>query len=99
MIVTNPNPKFNRTLVAMMREHLRLQADVRSLASILIYAETENHLPTEGWLATLKGLRQTPEYRSISEQYEPLFLSAEQAADLAECQQLLATMPKSEFPN
>jgi hypothetical protein len=94
-----PNPKLGRTLVALMREHLRLQADLRSLAAILAYAETENHLPSEGWLATLKVMRQTPEYRTISEQYEPLFLSAEQAADLAECQQLLATMPKSQFPN
>jgi hypothetical protein len=86
-------PNRGRNLIALIREYSRLEAEAKSLASILRYVEAEGHLPTEGWLASLEEMRKTPEYRSISEQYEPLLLRAEQAADLAEVESLLEKMP------
>ena len=93
------NPEQSRKFIELLREHMVLQAEVRSLASILTYVETQGHLPIEGWLATLKEMRQTPEYRKISEQYEPLFARVEQAADVTEALQLIETMPSAQILN
>ena len=97
--MANLKPEFGRQLAALMRDYLRLQADARSLASILTYVDTQHELPVGGWLATLKAMRETPEYRKIAEQYEPQFRAVEDAADVEECQQLLATMPPTQYPN
>jgi hypothetical protein len=91
-------PEFGRQFAALLREHLRLQADIRSLASMLKHAEA-SEVPPYGWLDALKALRETPAYRSISEQYEPQFHAIEDAADGEECLKLLATMPPTRLPN
>lgn len=95
----NMNPEQSRKFIELLREHMMLRAEVRSLASILTYVETQGHLPIEDWLATLKEMRQTPEYRNISEQYESLFARVEQAADVNEAVRLLETMPSAQIPN
>jgi hypothetical protein len=92
-------PDFGRQLVALIREHSQLQAEVRTLASILEYVEKEGHLPEEGWLATLKPMRETPACRNISEQSERLLLQIEQAADVREVEQILSTIPPSKYIN
>jgi hypothetical protein len=71
-------------LIGLIRDYCRLEAEVQALASILKYVESQGHLPEGGWLATLEEMRTTPEYRSVSEQYEPLLRRAERSADLAE---------------
>ena len=76
-----------------------MQAEVRSLAAILEYVRTQGELPPEGWLESLKAMRQTPQYRSIAEQYEPLFRAVEDAADVEQCERLLQTMPPTQIPN
>ncbi len=93
------NPEKLRKLLQLLRAYTQLQAEYSSLASILTYVETQGHLPTEGWLATLKEMRLTPEYRRISEQYESLFLRAEQSLDVNEAEQLIATMPSAQILN
>ena len=92
------NPEFPRKLVALMREHLRLQADLRTLASILTVAEMQERPPYE-WLEALKLMREQPEYQNIAQEHEQLFRSVENAADVEECQRLLETMPSTQFPN
>ena len=95
----NMNPEQSRKFIELLRENMMLRAEVWSLASILTYVETQGHLPIEGWLATLKEMRRTPEYRNISEQYESLFARVEQAADVNEAVRLLETMPSAQIPN
>ena len=92
-------PNRGRNLIALIREYARLEAEVKSLASVLNYVETEGHLPIEGWLATLKDMRETPQYRTISERYEPLLLHAEQTVDLAEVESLLEKLPTARILN
>ncbi len=88
-----PTPDKLRKLLELLRDYCRLAAEVRSLGSILRYVDTQGCLPPEGWVTSLEAMRLTPEYRSISEQYEPLFLRAEQSLDVTEVEHLLATMP------
>jgi hypothetical protein len=71
-------------LIELIRDYCRLEAEVKALASILECVESRGGLPKGGWRATLEKMRRTPEYRSVSEQYEPLLLRAERSADLAE---------------
>jgi hypothetical protein len=92
------NPEQSRKFVELVRDYLLLQAEVRSLASILLAAEKANIAPV-GWLEDLKVLRQTPEYRSIAEQSEPLFARILAAADEKEVDQLLQSTPKARIPN
>jgi hypothetical protein len=86
-------PDKLRKLLELLRDYSRLQAEVQSLAAILKYVEDQGCLPSDGWLASLKAMRETPQYRSIAEQHEPLFLRAEQSLDVNEVEHLLETMP------
>jgi hypothetical protein len=90
---------FARAFVNVLRELSRLQADNRSLASILQYVETQGHLPVEGWLATLKAMRETPQYKTISEEHEEMFRRVEEFADIRELQELLAKLPPTKYEN
>lgn len=92
------NPDQARNVVKIVREQLRLQADLRSLASILTYAESSNQ-PPHDWLQALKLTRETPEYRRIADELEPLLVRIETAADEKEVELLLASIPPTQFPN
>jgi len=52
-----------------------------------------------GWLDSLKEMRQSPEYRNISERNHGLFARIETATDVAEAEQLLETTPSAKIPN
>ena len=87
-----------RVFVKLVREHFRLQADVRMLASLLETSLALNQLP-HGWLDALRLGRLQPEYRSISEQYASQLAHIEQTLDAKELEKLIGTIPPTQFVN
>jgi hypothetical protein len=91
-------PKQIREVVKLIREHFRLQAEVRMLALILENSVTIMRPPV-GWQELLQRGRLTPEYRSISEQSAQLLAHVEQAPDETELDELFGTIPPTDFLN
>jgi hypothetical protein len=87
-----------RVLVKLIREHFRLQADVRLLGALLETALATDQ-PPHGWQEALRQGRLQPEYRSISEQYAPQLAHVEQTLDMKELEKLIATIPPTRFVN
>jgi len=85
-------------LVQLAREHFRLLAEIKSLAAILETAERLNQAPIK-WLDALKLLRTQPEYRNISEQFEPQLAEVERSAEAIELGRLLDSIPPAQFLN
>jgi len=92
------NPKRAHEFVKLIREHFRLQADVRALAAILEMAEKHNR-PPYGWLDALKVMRTEPAYRNISEQFAPRLAELEQSLEANELVRLLESIPPAHFLN
>lgn len=89
---------FGRKLAEVMREHARLEADIRALASILTIAEEQEQVPHE-WLTALKALRLESEYQKISGQYDSLISEVERASEAMDIENLLLTMPPAQYLN
>jgi hypothetical protein len=89
-------PEEVKKFAGLLRDYCRLQAEVRALAAILETAVTLN-VPPVGWLDRLMEMRQTLEYRSIAEQYEPQIRQGEQAADDALLNNVVRTIPRVGF--
>jgi len=85
-------PERIRETARLIREHLRLQAEVRSLAAILESAEQVRQ-PPWAWRDALKQLRRTESYRNISEQYAQQLARIEEAADENELSRVIGTIP------
>jgi hypothetical protein len=90
--------EFPRKIAALIREYTTQLADVHTLRGMLTIAE-QGLASVDQWESTLEQARQTPAYRSISEQYEPLLLRLEHLADIHEVEHLLATMPEARKSN
>jgi hypothetical protein len=92
------NAKQTHTLIKLVREHFKLQADVQTLAAML---ETSVNLgrPPVGWLKALKLARQEPNYRNISEQFETQLVELERSLDESELARLVDSIPQTDFPN
>jgi len=92
------NPRHTREFVKLIREQFRLQADVRLLAAILQTCAALNQPPLD-WQEKLRLGRLTPEYRSVSQQYEPQLVELERSLDATELDRLLDSIPPTEFLN
>jgi hypothetical protein len=90
--------EFPRKLATLIREYTTQLADVHTLRAMLTVAE-QGLASVDQWEDALEQARQTPEYRNISEQYEPLLLRLEHMADIREVENLLATMPQARKSN
>jgi hypothetical protein len=86
--------KATRMLADLLRSHAGLQADVQTLGALLQRLE-DFQVPPEHWGVVLKEARETPEYQSISQQYDSGIVQLEQAADFHEVLQVLETMPET----
>lgn len=91
-------PERVREFVKLIREHFRLQADVKALAAILETAVRLNQPPFE-WLEALKLTRKEAAYRSISEQFEPQLAELERSLEENDLARLLKSIPPVQFPN
>lgn len=92
------NPDAVREFIKLMRAYLHLQADMRYLAAMLKTCEDFNQVPY-GWLDALKQARTTPEYRSISEQVEPLLAALEESLAESELARLIESIPTADWIN
>jgi hypothetical protein len=91
-------PEQTREIIKLVREHFRLQAEVRTLAAILEVAERLDQAPFK-WLDALKQARQTPGYRTISEQFEPQLAEVERSLEDTELGLMLEKIPPTQFLN
>jgi hypothetical protein len=91
-------PEQTREILKLVREHFRLQAEVRTLAAMLEVAERLDQAPFK-WLDALKQARETQGYRSISEQFEPQLVAIEHSLEENELAHLLGSIPPAEFLN
>jgi hypothetical protein len=82
----------------MVREFVKLGAEVTALKSILI-SESLNGRATPNWQADLAALRKSPEYLGVLEVNEPLIAGIEQAMTDNDLIELLARTPPSGPPN
>lgn len=85
---------FTRMLADLLRDYAKLQADCRTFVAILGNSEKFEAVPT-GWADSLSQMRETPEYQSISQQYDEVILRFEETADVHEVLQVLENMPKA----
>ena len=91
-------PKTTREFVKLIREHFRLEAEVKTLAAILETAVFLNQPPI-GWLNALKVARLQQDYRNISEQFGPQLVQLDAAVDWNELIRVLGNIPPSQFLN
>jgi hypothetical protein len=87
-----------RVIVRLIREHFRLQAEVKLLAALLETAVALNQPPNR-WPEALRQGRLQREYRSISEQYASQLAHVEQTLDAKELEKLIGTIPPTQFVN
>jgi hypothetical protein len=73
----------------LLRENARLQAEVQALGGILRSAVLHREVP-KAWSISLKQMRNTPEYRTVAEQYAEQIARLERSANTREIQQILA---------
>lgn len=89
-------PEQRHALAALLREHVRMMAEIRALQSILMIAALDRKPPFD-WNENLKTLRNAPEYHAVLEEFEPLIAQFEQGTaenDLIESlQKILAGKP------
>lgn len=87
-----------RVVVKLIREHFRLQAEIKLLAAVIETAVALNQPPL-GWEEALRKGRLQPEYRSISQQYASQLAHVEQTLDAKELERLIGTIPPTQFVN
>jgi hypothetical protein len=83
-----------RQFADLLRENARLQAEVHALGGILRSAVLHREVP-KAWSISLKRMRNTPEYRTVAEQYAEQIASLERSANTREIQQALANQVHS----
>ena len=75
----NMTPEQRRALVVFLRQHLRNLADIQTLRSTLELSSQRGFVPLD-WEQKLEAFRQTPPYRAMLEEFEPLIVQFEQGA-------------------
>jgi hypothetical protein len=93
------NAEFGRKLAILFRHYQQMQAENLALRSMLDYAESEGHLPVEGWRATLDSLLRKDTCRSIVERFESEIAELESAPDVQVALRLLVTLHPSPYKN
>jgi hypothetical protein len=89
LIDTDASIAIARRLSELLRENARLQAEVQALGGILRSAVLHREAP-KAWSLALKQMRNTPEYRTVAEQYAEQIARLERSANAREIQQILA---------
>lgn len=72
-------PEQRRALVVFLRQHLRSLADIQILRTTLELSSQRGFVPPD-WEQKLEAFRQTPQYRAMLEEFEPLIVQFEHGA-------------------
>ena len=70
-------PDQRRALAVLLRQHLRNLADLQILRATLELSSQRGFVPVD-WQQKLEAFGQTPQYRAILEEFEPLIVQFEQ---------------------
>jgi hypothetical protein len=73
------NPEQRRALAVFLRQHLRNLADIQILRATLELSSQRGFVPPD-WEQKLEAFRQTPQYRAMLEELEPMIVQFEQGA-------------------
>jgi hypothetical protein len=72
-------PEQRGALAVFLRQHLRNLADIQTLKATLELSSQRGFVPLD-WEQKLEAFRQTPQYRAMFEEFEPLVVQFEQGA-------------------
>jgi hypothetical protein len=72
-------PEQRRALAVFLRQHLRNLADIQTLRATLELSSRRGFVPLD-WEQKLEAFGQTPHYRAMLEELEPLIVQFEQSA-------------------
>jgi hypothetical protein len=72
-------PEQRRALAVFLRQHLRNLADIQTLRATLELSSRRGFVPLD-WEQKLEAFSQTPEYRALLEEFDPLIVQFEQGA-------------------
>jgi hypothetical protein len=70
-------PDQRRDLAVFLRQHLRNLADIQILRATLELSSQRGVVPPD-WQQKLEAFGQTPHYRAIMEEFEPLIVQFEE---------------------
>jgi hypothetical protein len=86
-------PEQRRTLAIFLRQHLRNLADIQILRTTLELSSQRGFVPLD-WEQKLEAFRQTPQYRAMLEELDPMIVQFEQGASEPALIELLQKTPK-----
>ena len=86
---TDTSISIARQFADLLRENARLHAEVQARGGILRSAVLHREVP-KAWSSSLQRMRNTLEYRTISEQYAKQIERLERSADSREITQILS---------
>jgi hypothetical protein len=72
-------PEQRRALAVFLRQHLRNLVDIQTLRTTLELSSQRGFVPLD-WEQKLDAFGQTPHYRAMLEEFEPLIVQFEQGA-------------------
>lgn len=81
-------PEQRRALAVFLRQHLRNLADIQTSRATLELSSRRGVVPID-WKQKLEAFSQTPQYRAMLEEFEPLIVQFEQGASETDLIELL----------
>ncbi len=77
MLLVDMTPDQRRALAIFLRQHLRNLADIQTLRATLELSSQRGFVPLD-WEQKLEAFGQTPQYRAMLDEFEPLIVQFEQ---------------------
>ncbi|MGB2592890.1 MAG: hypothetical protein WBG02_13565 [Candidatus Acidiferrum sp.] len=90
-------PEQRRTLAVFLRQNLKNLADIQILRATLELSRQRGFVPLD-WEQKLEAFGQTPQYRAMLEEFEPLIVQVEQGTSETALMELLQKMQKGRQP-
>jgi hypothetical protein len=81
-------PELRCALAVFLRQHLRNLADTQILRTTLELSSQRGFVPLD-WEQKLEAFRQTPQYRAMLAEFEPMIVQFEQGASETDLIELL----------
>jgi hypothetical protein len=87
------NPEQRHALAVFLRQNLKNLADIQILRATLELSRQRGFVPLD-WEQKLEAFGQTPQYRAMLEEFEPLIVQFEQNTSETALMELLQKMLK-----
>lgn len=90
-------PEQRCALAVFLRQNFKNLADIQILRATLELSRLRGFVPLD-WEQKLEAFGQTPQYRAMLEEFEPLIVQIEQGASETALMELLQKMQKGRQP-